>query len=224
MTLVSRLLGLFVAALGLFLAVLLWVAVRDYGTALAWAGAVSVSLFVLSLAPFLVADWHGEKGRAEAEWTSAGYRRVRYQLTDREGRPLLWHWRFLFLSGDRPQTETVREWIGLDGDGEVDPGELRPGPKINRWDEIDKVPDPAAVAAAEDRLRALLIWCYRCEAGKADWGQIAGRAVWGVQYDEDANELARRDYIRGRSTGHQGKLRYKTLAEALAKWDKEAAL
>lgn len=120
---------------------------------------------------------------------------------------------------DRLWGEAERVWVDLDGDGEMDEGELLPaGPPINDWRDRKRTPDPATAEAYRARLRALLLWCYRRQQAGDKFDQGPGRTAFPT-YDADMAELTRRGYVRARSTGHMGRLVLPDVALALQRFD-----
>jgi hypothetical protein len=167
---------------------------------------------------FLSTDLEAERGRAAQEWATGGYRYAQRRRLNRRGEPAVGPFAW----------ETVRVWIDLDGDGEIDEGELVPGEPHIRVMGKDGTPDDlASQEAYRTRLRSLLLWCYRrqeeCRGQRLQAGQIygqgPGRVAFPGTYDEDMHALQRAGFIRGRSTGHVGKLVIPGAAAALEKFD-----
>jgi membrane protein implicated in regulation of membrane protease activity len=201
----TRFVQLAILAVILFVTLLASWAVAVHHTPLAWFAAVTAWLLFLWLAALVgvdaVQDAQLKDAQLKREMQAAGY---------------------VFIEG------RWWAWTDEDGDGEIDEGELVPGEPHIRVMGKDGTPDDlASQEAYRTRLRSLLLWCYRrqeeCRGQRLPAGQIygqgPGRVAFPGTYDEDMHALQRAGFIRGRSTGHVGKLVIPGAAEALEKFD-----
>jgi len=171
---------------------------------------------------FLAADVEAAQGMAAHEWSRAGYVRAEKKLAPRITRFLFWEW-------ETPRSRRV--WVAKDmnGDGVIEEGEgewEEREPRISVMGQGPEPNDPAAAEAYHNRLRSLLTWCYRRQATANKhmrpgeiYGQVPGRVAFPGTYDDDMHALQRLGLIRGRATGHVGKLVLDSLQEALQRFD-----
>lgn len=194
------------------LGALAWLTLLDHGTRwpLVFGVVVIAALPGGIVMAYVGHDLTAERGRGLAEMRAAGY------ILAEQYAPIKLFWGLVTI----PHTRRVW-WIDYDGDGEVDEGEIVPEPEpdfpIRKWTDADL--DPATAEARKQRIRSLLVWCYRRQAANESWDQKPGRKAFRGTYDDDMAELTRCGFVRARSTGHRGDLVLPQLDAALRRFD-----
>jgi hypothetical protein len=124
---------------------------------------------------------------------------------------------------DQEWGRAERIWIDLDGDGEVDEGEMMPRVVSIRARATEQA--DAGFVACRDVLR----WAYSQDAAGLSWGQHEGHRHFGpTRYDYAFSVFATMGLVEGRRKRVQGRLTWPTYQSALdtlkEKWQEGGGL